>query len=386
MAPELAIRELRRLKGTRTVLDPMAGSGTVLREASDRGHTAVGYDLDPLAVLMARVWTTPVQDALIKRTATAVIASVGRAGDVVLPWIDNDEETLKFTRYWFGLKQRRVLRRIAWAICSRLRTADPGTRRALDVLQLALSRIVVTKDSGASLGRDVSHSRPHRVWDASSYDVLDGFERSVRALREALSDEPPTGGVTVRCGDARRLRLKPGSVDLVLTSPPYLNAIDYLRGHRLSLVWLGYSMQKLRKIRAESIGAERALETAKKSAAVLKIRDAMVLPRKLEARHVHMVERYAFDVAALMAVTKRVLAPKGRAVLVVGNSCLRKSFIRNSAGVTIAGKLAGLRLVGEAERELPESRRYLPLRESANAALEKRMRTESVLTFARVED
>jgi hypothetical protein len=185
----------------------------------------------------------------------------------------------------------------------------------------------------------------------------------------------------VRCGDARRLRLAPSSIDLVLTSPPYLNAIDYLRGHRLSLVWLGYSLPELRGIRAESIGAERAPTATVRSEVLSGIRDAMVSSRKMQARHVRMVERYAHDVARLMAVTKRVLAPKGRAVFVVGNSCLRKVFVQNSAGLSAAGKLAGLCLIGEVERELPESRRYLPLGGARNAALAKRMRTESVLTF-----
>src|SRR5262249_30980273 len=150
------------------------------------------------------------------------------------------------------------LRRLAWAIRSHSRGANDSTRRAIDVLRLALSRIVVTKDSGASLGRDVSHSRPHRAMDTSDYDVLGGFERGVRRLRKAWREEPPLGHVSVRHGDARTLRLRRRSVDLVLTSPPYLNAIDYLRGHRLSLVWLGYSVGELRAIRSGSIGTERA--------------------------------------------------------------------------------------------------------------------------------
>lgn len=381
MAPELAIGELQCLRGKRLVLDPMAGSGTVLREASDRGHRAIGYDVDPLAVLMAKVWTTPVDHGVIVDTAKKVIANAHRKREVVLPWIDGDEKALEFTRYWFGLKQRRRLRRLAWAIAEQSRGADAETRRALDVLRLALSKIVVTKDGGASLGRDISHSRPHRAWDTSPYDVFDGFECAVRSLRKTLSEEPPAGRVRVQCGDARRMRLRPGSVDLVLTSPPYLNAIDYLRGHRLALVWLGYSLSTLRSIRSESIGAERAPSSGALSEGVLSIRSAMVSARKLEPRHLRMVERYAHDLSKLMAGTKRVLAPKGRAVFVVGNSCLRGAFIRNSAGVVGAGKLAGLRLTNELERELPESKRYLPLGGAANAALEKRMRTESVLTF-----
>jgi len=49
MAPELAFESLRHLKAGSIVLDPMSGSGTVLRQASDMGHSAIGFDMDPLA-------------------------------------------------------------------------------------------------------------------------------------------------------------------------------------------------------------------------------------------------------------------------------------------------------------------------------------------------
>lgn len=57
MAPEIAFRRLRRLPPGSVILDPMAGSGTVLRHATELGHKAIGFDLDPLAVLMTQVWT-----------------------------------------------------------------------------------------------------------------------------------------------------------------------------------------------------------------------------------------------------------------------------------------------------------------------------------------
>jgi SAM-dependent methyltransferase len=383
MAPELAIRELRRLKPSSMVLDPMAGSGTVIREAVERGHRAIGYDLDPLAVLMARVMTTPIQDDHVEDVLADVLPGARRKRHIALPWIDGDEETSDFMKYWFGRKQRAVLRRIAWAV----RVGGPNDtldrRRATDVLRVALSRIIVTKDVGASLGRDVSHSRPHRIIDKSTFDVLDAFERSVRIVRERLREEPPPRGARVRLGDARALPLRSQSVDLVLTSPPYLNAIDYLRGHRLSLIWLGYSIPELRRIRATAIGAERAPDEKHLGREVEAVRAAMTCGRSLPSRQAKMVDRYASDIVKMVGQVARTLRVDGRAVLVVGNSCLGGKFVRNSDGVVAAAKHARLRLVKEVERELPESRRYLPLRRTANDALSKRMRTETVLTFCR---
>ena len=67
MAPELALQALELVPEDGIVVDPMMGSGTVIRQASDLGLTAIGFDVDPLAVLMSRVWTTPVDDSVVAR-------------------------------------------------------------------------------------------------------------------------------------------------------------------------------------------------------------------------------------------------------------------------------------------------------------------------------
>ena len=68
MTPDLVLSLTGRAGGGRRlhVVDPMAGSGTVLAAARDGGHDAVGMDTDP----MARVWTAPVdKNALARRAA-----------------------------------------------------------------------------------------------------------------------------------------------------------------------------------------------------------------------------------------------------------------------------------------------------------------------------
>ena len=65
---------------------------------------------------------------------------------------------------------------------------SPGQKAALDILKLNLSRIIVTKEPCASLARDTSHSRPHKVSNTSHYDVLTGFELSLKTLRKRLAD------------------------------------------------------------------------------------------------------------------------------------------------------------------------------------------------------
>jgi len=381
MAPELALASLGDLEAGSTVLDPMAGSGTVLRQALALGHSAIGFDMDPLAVLMSKVWTTPVSTKHIDKELRSVLLDSQSLDlrSTSLPW-QRDAETASFIDYWFHSKQRRELKRIAAVLHARdKQRLTPERRAAVDVLRVALSRIIVTKEQGASLARDTSHSRPHKVADESDYDVREGFERSALQLRKRIEDHPCAGGAQVNRGDARALGLEPKSVDAVLTSPPYLNAIDYMRGHRLSLVWLGYSFSELRTIRSTAIGAERAQDPNTPQKNIKLVTDAMCDFAGMEPRCQKMISRYAYDLLQMTAQTAKVLKPGGKATYVVGNSCLKGIFIQNASGVAAAAKAAGMKKIKISERDLPMGSRYLPMTDSGS--LSKRMRTETILTF-----
>lgn len=380
MAPEIALAEVTALQPDSLILDPMTGSGTVVRVATEAGHRALGFDLDPLAVLMAKVWTTPIEPAELCRTATEIATRIqdARGNAAALPWIDDDEETREFVHYWFGEKQRSDLRRLSSALYGL--TGPVG-----EALRIALSRTIVTKDRGASLARDVSHSRPHRVRDESTFPVISEFLRSVKRLAQRLADQPPAGKAAIEIGDARNLeRVTSASVDAVITSPPYLNAIDYLRGHRLALVWLGYRIGDLRAIRSASVGAERKPDPKADAKLAETLTAAMGSLERLPQRERRMLDRYVLDLHAMVTELRRVLRPDGKAVFVIGNSSIRGVFIRNSVAVSAAAQGVGFRLVKEVERTLPPNRRYLPPPCSRGRSdLERRMRTETVLSFAR---
>src|SRR4051812_2263905 len=73
MAPGIALEALGKSKAPLRVLDPMAGSGTVLAVARANGHYAIGVDLDPLAVLLAGVWTRTVDPEDANQKAIEVL-------------------------------------------------------------------------------------------------------------------------------------------------------------------------------------------------------------------------------------------------------------------------------------------------------------------------
>ena len=376
MAPEVALEALGELSNSSLVLDPMAGSGTVLRAAADSGHKAIGIDSDPLAILMSTVWTTPIHIPTLQEAVGETVekARSTRMSEIVLPWIDEDQETRDYISFWFAQEQHDDLRRLTYSLPS-------GDDAIASALRLGVSRTIVTKKSGASLAWDVSHSRPHKVSEDNSYDVLSGFERAMRRVAKLLEENPPPGNVDIYKGDARLLhQVKDDTVDAVITSPPYLNAIDYIRGHRLALVWMGHRVSDLRAIRSNNVGAERAAQNEEPTVSDL-LRELPSLSR-LPSRIQHIVLRYRHDLAAIAQEIVRVLVTGGRAVLVIGNSTLYGVFLDNAKLLTAASVEAGLTLKSVVTRALPQHNRYLPPPTDNAGSLSKRMREEVVLSFA----
>lgn len=378
MAPEIALEAIPELNATApiNVIDPMCGSGTVLSAAVNRGQNAVGVDIDPLAVLMSKVATTHIDvDRLTAAAENVALIAERDAG--VVPWTDN--ETDRFVDYWFGPAQRADL----VALISAINGVTDNTISA--ALRVAMSRIIITKTPQASLAADTSHSRPHRVLTDSNYDVLAGFRRSVKVLSKLLLARDVRGTAQVTRGDSRLLDgVHSGSMDLAVTSPPYLNALDYMRGHKMALVWFGHSIADLRALRGRSIGAERALDVAPLpyvNDLVSFIESDVAAKERLPQG---TLRRYASDMVGFASAIARVLKPSADVILVVGNSTLRGNYIRNDLIAQHALENAGFVLSSRQQREIPATSRYMPINTASDSsALRNRMRHEVVLRMSR---
>lgn len=386
MAPGIALEALGQNNVPLRVLDPMAGSGTVLAVARAKGHKAFGLDLDPLAVLLAGVWTRTI-DA--ERVTDKAVEVLDRAKSVFarVPLgaaypAGSDAETRRFIRYWFDGYARRQLAALSGAIN---RVHDDVTR---DVLWCGFSRLIITKSANASLAMDLAHSRPHRVFTRAP---VKPFNRFISAVGTVVANCPQrhagaVGPVTVvRQGDARNLEIDDGSIDLVLTSPPYLNAIDYMRCSKFSLVWMGHNVADLRQLRAESVGTEASTEQASASERVRSLIKRLRLKPALSTCHQARLAQYVWDMGRALAEVSRVLRAGGRAVYVVGDSTVRGTFIRNSSIVAAVAEDHGLSLKSRHSRALPANRRYLPppKRSGSAAAMDGRMRREVVMVFGK---
>jgi hypothetical protein len=352
------------------VLDPFAGSGTTLVEARRAGATALGTEILAPAVLAARVKTRFELEPEALRAAaerTAARARGGRAG--TLPFL---RETLK----QFDPE--------ALGDLLRLRDALPTAGTPLgDAVRLAFGRVLIPSSRlhrSPCLGYD---RRRHRVHP----DPYDLFLAAVDEMTEdlALLDaERATWGPTaeVRVGDARSVAWPRGSVDLVVTSPPYVNGLDYVMNYKLDLAWLGYarSYADLATLRSAEVACDN-LPRAETSPylGVTNTPDPWleeILPsirenvrRKGSYRRgdVHaVVHRYFADLVPVMVRVRDALRHGGKFVLVVGDSLLAGTYVPGDLITARIGASLGLRIasVEVARTRRSGQRRSFLLRES----------------------
>lgn len=239
--PRWALKNL--LQGTRgTVLDPFCGSGTTLVEAGRLGHHAIGVDISPLAALITRAKCVTV------------------TGDMVENWLDK----LPYVLLHAGLIAREVEGNLATAdgaLAIGLHHTwsnwfDAKTAAQLVALRMSLSECVPEEQLRVCLLASLSsivkscsslNEDQIKVRLDSSKKIAEPFqafsEASLAFLtrQQQLAREYESAGASfeVYQGSATSLPLADESVDLAVTSPPYINAVDYTMAHKYNLFMLG---------------------------------------------------------------------------------------------------------------------------------------------------
>jgi hypothetical protein len=221
MAPSIVWEYIRTVDTKLAILDPMCGSGTSLVASRMYGHKAIGCDTDPLAVLISTVWSSNPVKSKVNARAQLVLERAKRLyGDLLvgMAYPDYaDDETKAFVRYWFDTVARRQLAALSRCI-SRVRNDCER-----NILWCAFSRLIITKRTGVSLAIDVSHSRPHRIYDKAPVRPFAKFLLSVEKVLNSIpsfNSENSVPETKVLTADARSLPIASQSVDVVITSPP----------------------------------------------------------------------------------------------------------------------------------------------------------------------
>jgi DNA modification methylase len=306
-----------------TVLDPMVGSGTTLVEARLMGRDAIGYDIDPLARLIAKVKSREVDDENIERAYRFVAKKA--AGDLAMLGTGDASATIARRAalpdfhnrdYWFSPDVSAALAILSYHI-----SETPMSEDVRDFLWVAFSSLILAKKSVAN-ARDIIHSRHHYWEHPCPPDVLGKFGARVKRMRRQMADfrelcqkVPPTT-LEARLGDARCLQLEDEAVDLIFTSPPYATALDYPRAHFLAVACmqraLGLSVQDYRVKAPTYIGSERgrlgrdfALDNQLERFDLAQ--SVVVQLSERSIRHAKLIQRYFVDMYLVLSEMGRVL-------------------------------------------------------------------------------
>lgn len=377
-----------------TVLDPMAGSGTVLVEARLMDRGGVGFEIDPLALLIARAKCRPLHEQRID-TVYQMLAQHARCDLDQLASTKAESELRKravppdFANrdYWFEPPVSQALAVLLWHI-----EATPMPREYRDFFRVAFSSLILSKNSVAN-ARDVIHSRHHHIVHAQPPDVMKRFEARVRAMRRQMEDfrqrchDSPTLMVDARLGDARQLPLDEESIDLIFTSPPYATALDYPRAHFLAIAWLqqalGVDLDQYMTKASTYIGAERGRfgKGFRLDGRIEPFNLARSVVQSLaehSTRQANLTQRYFADMSQVLSETARVLKPGRHAIIVVCPSHIRKVQVPTHEVLVEMGQANALHFKQRHTRTIDERRRLLPYMQEAFG---QRMSTEYVLIF-----
>ena len=336
----------------------MVGSGTTLIAAKKFGRTGIGFDRDVLALRIAKSVAASYEAKELEELGSKLLSRAfaihsfknHRLSLLREPLNEQDQQFLKF---WFSPQSQKQLFAFKRAI---LEVED---ERLQNFAWVVFSSLIIAKSAGASFALDISRSRPHKDLTKPVVLPFDAWSRRFTAAvkRAPFVDANDDGKLHLQHGDVRQLPTADSSVDFILTSPPYRNAVDYLRSHKFSLVWMGTSIPEVRDLRGTMIGSERGLFSLDGIPDKLKDRLSRVIePRREQA----MTRRYLSDLRKATGEMERVLRPGGLAAMVVGPTMINSKTTDAARVLEQIAEHVGLTTVGSSVRVINPERRSLP--------------------------
>ncbi len=303
-SPEIVDYALDHEKIKGILLDPFCGAGTSLLVAKENGLAGMGIDVSELAVFVSGV-----------KFANYEKKNIEEAKEFMKDLFRERRQTkLKWDFELFSPKAAFPRRNLNDILYIREMIEESGySEKTTNLLLLALISIlpqssIVLKDGGV-----LKINKRKRAMPAK-----DAFKRKVKQMISDIEKGVKGKVPDVQLGDARVLPYEDESCDIIVTSPPYLNNIDYSKVYGLELSLLALDKEITKKMRGRSLRSFLQKD-AKPS----------YIPPEVEeiGSRIPVVGAYFADMENAISEMKRVLKKGSAAYVVVSNSVIFKEHI-----------------------------------------------------------
>ena len=294
------------------VLDPFCGTGTTLLAAKQKGYNAYGTDILPLGVFVSNTKLQDNYDVPLLQEKMKEL-SLHKFGETHLKWadpgfIDMRKALSRYARNDILFFKEKIMQ-----------IEDEKTRNflMLGLLSIVSEASNTKKDGGVIKIVQKRHLAPVRFLLRN---------RLKRMFKDVKKMEPSEAHAEARIGDARDIRLEPRTVDICITSPPYLNFVDYTKIYGLELSLLLNSTEEMKQLRGDSlrshVGAQMKKGVGVKSERLLETMEKLRESSLINERFPNLLEGYFEDMYLNMESVYKALKDGGIAAYNVGNTCL----------------------------------------------------------------
>jgi DNA modification methylase len=351
------------LKDQGTVLDPFAGVGTTLVEALLLGHDAIGFEINPYAAQACRIKTSACQIAVEK-----LYDEISRFRAFYDAKTSCDYTPKSVPPQGFRTRSEFYSSQVLHKVLILQDFIDAVQDSSLqDLFKLAFASTMVRYSNYSyepSLGRRVSAGKAE-IHDfpvgRTILDKLLEMAKDISWFQENLPPGPLNARVVNDSFFNYRAHTSPASVDLIVTSPPYLNNYHYNRNTRPQIYWLGYATrpQDLKPLERANFGKywqtvreQERLDLAF-SLPDTDLEEQLLALRKLKPERgiyggngwANYAAAYFNDCHAFAKAIKCVLKPGATALIVIGNSILQGIMIPTDQYLGKIAASVGLELV-----------------------------------------
>ncbi|OYT53862.1 MAG: hypothetical protein B6U72_04550 [Candidatus Altiarchaeales archaeon ex4484_2] len=305
------LEELNVKRGS-SVIDPFCGTGTTLLACRDKSYNSIGFDILPLSVLVSN---TKLQTGYDMRQLKEKIREL------------TSSKFDKKKRRWPELKffnVEKAYSRYAYSdiLFYRDKIMEEEDEKTRNFLFLGLLSIVVgcgniKKDGGVLKIMKRKHIPPVKVLLKNRLKRMYGDLENKKTI--------PGAEAEAMLGDARGLPVDDNSFHACITSPPYLNWVDYTKVYAIELSLLLDSGSELRRLRKETmrshVGSRRRKKKLPESTKLSEIMDSLWEnpdPKKKP----EVVVDYFTDLGESLKTIHNSLVDGGGAALVISNTCM----------------------------------------------------------------